>query len=358
VAASGKQHAGGGTGGDVFDVRVVAFAGGAAATLQGLQELFGLDREGAQRLVDSVPLVVRRAAPANEAQSFVAALRGIGAQVALERPSNQNAVEGRKLDPVPAARPAPPGARPAPPAPVRLAPPPPPKAAPGKAPPPRPREADPLPRPIMRAPTADLEFDFASVSGGDGLDAGLRSSLQPGGNGPGSRGRSEIDFSDEPDTGTLELDIGGSARTPASDRSAAVRNTVSERAAAVRAAIAERNASKTLSMPTPALAEQHAASEPRPEQLAGRISNPDIVRGVPGPMSRAAIVHKPGVDPKDSPARRRQIALLRVLGAIGVGALGVVFDSSIVYGNANLISVLAHAVGIYQLGVGLRGLTR
>jgi hypothetical protein len=358
VAASGKQHAGGGTSGDVFDVRVVAFAGGSAATLQGLQDLFGLDRDGAQRLVDSVPLVVRRAAPANEAQSFVAALRGIGAEVALERPSNQNAVEGRRPDPVPVARPAPPGARPAPPAPVRLAPPPPPKAAPGKAPPPPPREADALPRPIMRAPTADLEFDFASPSGGDSLDAGLRSSLQPGDNSSGSRTRTMIDFSDEPDTGTLELDIGGSARAPTSDRSAAVRNTVSERAAAVRAAIAERNASKTVSMPTPAHAEQHATPEPRAEQLAGRMSNPDLARGVPGPMSRAAVVHKPGVDPKDTPSRRRQIALLRVLVAIGIGALGVVFDSSIVYGNANLISVVAHAVGIYQLGVGLRGLTR
>ncbi|HKU43880.1 MAG TPA: ribosomal protein L7/L12, partial [Polyangiales bacterium] len=86
----------------MFDVRVVAFAGGSARTLQALQELFGLDREAAQRLVDNVPLVVRRAAPANEAQNYVDALRGIGAEVALERPD-------AAAEPAPAKKPPPPG---------------------------------------------------------------------------------------------------------------------------------------------------------------------------------------------------------------------------------------------------------
>jgi ribosomal protein L7/L12 len=355
VAASGKQHAGGGSGGDVFDVRVVAFAGGTAATLKGLQDLFGLDREGAQRLVDSVPLVVRRAAPANEAQSFVAALRGIGAQVALERAANQNGVgPTRNADPAAGPRPAPPGARPAPPAPARFAPPPPPKLAPGKAPPPPPREADPLPRPIMRAPSADLEFDIGSSSSGDGIDGLSRSSAQSAVVQKSSRGRNEIDFSGEPSTGALELDIGD--RDPAADRTGAARTNVAERPTAGRAANAERNTSKGVATPTPSSAEQQGSSESRAES-AGRMSVTDISRVGPGPMSRAAVVHKPGIDPKDQSSRRRQLALLRVLGAVGVAALGFVFDSSIAYGNANLISVVAHAVAIYQLGVGLRGLT-
>jgi ribosomal protein L7/L12 len=333
VAANGKQRAGGG-GGDVFDVRVVAFAGGSAATLQALQELFGLDRAGAQRLLDNVPLVVRRAAPANEAQTFVEALRGIGAQVALERP-------GSSPDPQSAPRvapPPPPGARPAPPPPVRLAPPPPPKPAAGKAPPPPPRDAEPLPRPIMRAPTADLEFDLVS---GQGL-AEPKSAMQRVSKRAGSR-RNEIDFSAEPDTGSLELDMGPGG-------SSATHNSMPARAATPdRSTAQERVAAK-------ASANDEFAGDRRSETYVPRASMPAIARGGAGPMSKAEVVHKPGIDNSAERTRARQIALLRVLGAVGIGALGVLFDSSIAYGNANLLSVLAHALAIYQLGVGLRGL--
>lgn len=359
MAANGKQRAGG-NGGDVYDVRVVAFAGGSAATLQALQDLFGLDREGAQRLVDSVPIVVRRGAPANEAQTFVDALRGIGAQVALERPSNSNALERprpaapRGAEPVAMPRPAPPGARPAPPVPVRVAPPPPPKAAPRKAPPPPPRDAEPLPRPIMRTPSADLEFDLASPSGGDGLGSEPRSSNQSiGSKQGGSRGRNEIEFSHESDAGRLELDI-GAGRPASSDRNAAVRGAPSDRSASDRGTAAERSAAKSTQQ---LLVLDQAAADSRADQLAGRMSNPDVARGGAGPMSRAAVVHKPGIDPKAGRARRRQIALVRLLGAVAIGALGVVFDSSILYGNANVMSVLAHALAIYQFGVGVRGMT-
>jgi hypothetical protein len=332
----------------VYDVRVVAFAGASAATLQALQDLFGLDRAGAQRLVDSVPLVVRRGAPANEAQSFVAALRGIGAQVALERPSNSNAIDRprptppRGAEPVVMARPAPPGAaRPAPPVPVRIAPPPPPKAAVRKAPPPPPRDADPLPRPIMRAATADLEFDLASP-GGDSFGSDPMSSIHPSGSKQGgSRGRNEIDFSGESDTGRLELDIGG-GRPESSDRSAPNRDAPSERT--------------TVKSTVQPLVPEQAAAEGRADQFAGRTPHLDVARGGAGPMSRAAVVHKPGIDPKAGRTRRRQVALVRVLGAVAIGALGVVFDSSILYGNANVMSVLAHALAIYQFGVGLRGM--
>jgi hypothetical protein len=321
-----------------------------------------LDRAGAQRLLDSVPLVVRRGAPANEAQSFLEALRGIGAQVALERPSNSNARDRprppaapRGGEPIAMRRPAPPAARPAPPVPVpvRAAPPPPPRAAAGKAPPPAPRDGDPLPRPIMRAPTADLEFDLASSSGGDGLDSDLRRSIDPlGSKQGGSRGRNEIEFGDDPDTGRLELDI-GSGPDAIPDRSAGARNAASDRSAATRSMASDRNAAKT---PLQSAVPDQAAAESRADHTAGRMSNPDVARGGAGPMSRAAVVHKPGIDAKAGRSRRRQIALLRVLGAVVIGALGVVFDSSILYGNANVISVLAHTLAIYQFGVGLRGM--
>jgi hypothetical protein len=86
------------------------------------------------------------------------------------------------------------------------------------------------------------------------------------------------------------------------------------------------------------------------------MANPDPARAVAGPMSRAEVVHKPGIDDSAKRTRHRQLSLLRVLAAVAIAGLGVVFDSSIVYGNANLLSVLAHALAIYQLGVGLRGL--
>jgi hypothetical protein len=106
-----------------------------------------------------------------------------------------------------------------------------------------------------------------------------------------------------------------------------------------------------------AKAADDAGVDRRGETYVPRVSMPDGVRSAAGPMSKAEVVHKPGIDNSAQRSRARQIALLRVLGGVGIAALGVLFDSSIVYGNANTLSVLAHAVAIYQLGVGLRGLS-
>jgi hypothetical protein len=212
----------------------------------------------------------------------------------------------------------------------------------------------------MRQVTADLEFDFAGPNGGDGFDSDPKPSTASfGSKKTESRGRNEIDFSNQSDTASLELDT-GSVRGAKSDASAAARTTSEQGAAARnltpergvnRIASSERGAAKTTQ---PTLSD----SERGGEQAAGRMSSTDLPRvGGAGPMSRAAVVHKPGIDPKAAPGRRRQIALLRVLGAIAIGTLGIMFDSSIMYGNANVLSVLAHALAIYQLGVGLRGMT-
>jgi hypothetical protein len=70
-------------------------------------------------------------------------------------------------------------------------------------------------------------------------------------------------------------------------------------------------------------------------------------------MSRAAVVQPVVAKVRDP--RKRQIALLRMLAALLIAACGIWLESSIVYGNANLGSVLAHAVAIYQLGLGVWG---
>ncbi len=331
VAAGGKQQAGG-PGSDVFDVRVVAFAGGSARTLQALQELFGLDRAAAQRLIESVPTIVRRAAPANEARDYVDALRGIGAEVSLERPANTNGSERSVL----AKPPPPPAVRRAPPPPPRAAPPPP-RTKVAKAPPPPPRD-EALPKPIMRAPTADLEFDLAD---GDGRSSpepmrsgddsrGEPKSGQAIGAASGKRARSVIEFDEGGGAGKLELDVEparGTIDKPASP------------SAGADDAASRRTLTGAVSLEPPV--------SPR---MAAQTS-----RG-PGPMSRAAVVVKTGPTAAFEGRRRRQIAVLRMLGAILIAATGFWLDSSIIHGTANLSSVLVHAFAIYQLGVGLRGM--
>jgi hypothetical protein len=215
----------------------------------------------------------------------------------------------------------------------------------------------------MRTATADLEFDFASPSGGDGFDPNPQAASTPsmGSKKTESRGRNEIDFSHQSGTASLELDV-GSVHGATSDRTAPARTT-SEQGAAARNLTPERGVNRIagsergVAKTTQSVVSDPVAVERAGEQFGGRMSSIDLARvGGAGPMSRAAVVHKPGIDPKSSPSRRRQIALLRLLSAVAIGALGVMFDSSIVYGNANLLSVLAHALAIYQFGVGIRGM--
>jgi hypothetical protein len=196
----------------------------------------------------------------------------------------------------------------------------------------------------MRAPTADLEFDLMSSQG---LDE-PRSSMQPIGKKSAPR-RNEIDFGAEPGAGSLELDV-GPARTDAAERLEPAWSASSERTVSSTSERSAMNAS-----PKPAVADP-SSGDRRSETFVPRMPSPEIPRAA-GPMSRAEVVHKPGIDNSAERTRRRQLSLLRVLGAVGIGAIGYVLDSSIVYGNANLLSVLAHAVAIYQLGIGLRGLT-
>jgi hypothetical protein len=193
----------------------------------------------------------------------------------------------------------------------------------------------------MRPLTADLEFDLL---GGDKLDE-PKSATQAVSKRAGTR-RNEIDFGAAPDAGSLELDM-GAVRPNAAQHSMPARAAVPE-PSAPKAAMHERSAAK---------AADDASVDRRGETYVPRVSMPDGVRSAAGPMSKAEVVHKPGIDNSAQRSRARQIALLRVLGGVGIAALGVLFDSSIVYGNANTLSVLAHAVAIYQLGVGLRGLS-
>jgi hypothetical protein len=343
--------------------------------LQGLQDVFGLDGSAAQHLLDNLPVVVKHAAPANEAQNYLQLLRGIGAEVELS-PAAAPGVPVRSPGGPPPAPPEalrPVGARPPPPPPprvasstagARVAPP-----VPGKAPPPPTAAAVPeaLPRPIMRPITKDLEYE---MSGSPGLGAPVpiaarEPSEEPesgedkpqSGAGAARAVRAEFEFDHANASERLELDLGSDAGA-AQPRAAgpAVTNSrapseaaqVSQRARTSRAAGARGAGAKQSRVP--------AADRSRPESASGSSEPTTLAERVPGPaMSRAAVVDQTARAQRDP--SQRTYALLRVLAAFTIAALGIWFDNSIAYGNANSLSVLAHAVAIYQLGLGLRGLT-
>jgi hypothetical protein len=338
--------------GDAFDIRVLAFAQARSRTLRGLQEIFGVDASTAVRILESVPAVVRRGVGAEQAQSYVTALQSIGAEVVLERPAaNPSAAEPRPVDPpvASAARRPPP-----PPGPLR------PRAAP-PAPPipafargssennanaPLPlRSSDlPLPRPILRPPSSDLEFDMTGqqddlggsmpqASGPDELD------YESGADASGRRGtrsgrREEIELDATDTSNRLDIDPAAAAATQRVDPST--------RDQAALGADNDQAQSES---------RVQGARTMRIADATQRLADPQR-----GPaMSRAAVVQRPAEAAASGP---RSLALLQLLAAVAVVVLGVWLDNTIIYGNATPFSVLVHGLALQQLGFSLWKLLR
>jgi ribosomal protein L7/L12 len=313
-ARSGQRtHAASGS----FDIRVLAFTGPPARTLRGLQQIFGVDAATAQRIVDSAPGIVRRAAPAQEAHSTVAALQSLGAQVVLEA-SGAAAPLARG-----AGRPLPPAAAEDPDAWPEL----------------ENVLNDPdVPRPA-RPPSADLEFDMLAAedviavaplraaepeSFEASLDGMEPSSAEPELHGTPAKllrtmRREELEL-DTSRVSALDVDLAAPARRHPALASAEARATRTQTAGLVK----------------PALDAGQNAAPP------GRATG------------KAAVLRHPPKPEKKSKA----LPLLSLLAAAGVGVSGVLLDNSIFYGNANLFSVLAHGLALQQLGYGLWGMTR
>lgn len=81
------------------------------------------------------------------------------------------------------------------------------------------------------------------------------------------------------------------------------------------------------------------------------VQRPQAATG-PAPLSAAAVVSRP-VPTKD---KARSIALLQLLIALAVVSIGHWSNSSPVYGNAGLLSVIAHGLALQQLLLGARRL--
>jgi hypothetical protein len=216
----------------------------------------------------------------------------------------------------------------------------------------------------MRAPAKDLEFDLAPPEGHDEPP----SAVALHGGAKAQRGtRQEIVFDTTRQTDRLELDLdhakpasreasqslGPRAETPATGtrpKTAATQRAAKPGAGALRAdphvsAAPRQDDADSGDGSAPATSAREAAL--RSQQASGE-------RSGAGPMSRAAVVQPVAIHVRDP--RQRQVALLRMCGALLIAASAIWLDSSIAYGNANLVSVLAHALVIYQLGVGVREL--
>jgi hypothetical protein len=343
-------------GGGAFDIHVVAFAGAPARSLQGLQRIFGVDATAAQRILDGVPGVLRRAAPPDEAEGYREALESIGAQVVLERvaPEEPALPAGRRVAPPPTPAAA-----------LRAGgPPPPPAASMGRGEPLRAARnlmdlsEPPLPRPVLRPPSEDLEFDMLATDEPEYGSDPLRGFGEP---------QQAIDDADpdephEPAEATrkgmrtmrreeLELDSGDSGG--ALDLALPTRSLGREPAGSQRREPTSRGEDAP-ALETEVTRAPSEAQASRTQRTAGPKTETSAAQRGPV-MSRAAVVEKRGVAQTQAP---RSLALMQLLAAVLVVGLGVRFDSSVVYGNASPFSVVVHGLAIQQFVLGVWGLFR
>jgi ribosomal protein L7/L12 len=363
-------------GGGSVDIRILAFHGPPARTLRGLQEIFGVDLGTAQRIFDNVPGVVRRGAPFEEAQSYVAALQSIGAQVTLEPTPS-----GPGLS-VPAGmgRPQPQASR---------RPPQPSIAANDSDPDAWPelenvlRDPD-APRPHERAPSSDLEFDVLSaedleedVVGVAPLRAahaqefdGYQDDRTGGRYGEPMRGLGEPAGMGEPRGEFADFDDQRSGASEPSAVASREHNTVSMRRdeldlSGAGGGMLDVDASAKQRAPTARPAARIGTGNPELRPAGGRTATggmrrPSIAAPTSGTGGARTTTGKAAVleHPEKAPARPRARALLSLLAACAVAAIGVVFDNSIFFGNASWFSVVAHGLALHQLGLAVWGLLR
>ena len=310
-----------------YDIHVLAFPAASPRTVQGLCDLFGVDVQSAQRVIASVPMVLRQHVPAAEAEACAQALRKLGARVLLEPPQQRE-------------------------------PPPPPAAAylqhtahwPGAG-----RGAnDNLPRPAPRAAAPDLEYDVLSA-----LDAALD---EHAGHEP-MRGGAPRNLAQELALEQLEEPMESSQ--PRGEQSAAEASMREGRQDELDlAGGGGAHGSMELELDAgPAHARRKAADARPRKPVQHRSVERDAPSGTTQPRlpiaptgaSRAALVeHKKPAEPQAA----RSIPLLQLMAACGVFAAGYWTESSVIYGSASLLSVVLHGLALQQLLLGLRGLLR
>lgn len=284
-----------------YDVKVLAFPAASARTVQGLMQLFRIDQAAAERLIASVPLLLTQQVTSADAEACAQALRKLGARVVVELSAPAMAQpQPARWDQESALE----------------------------------EDLLPQPRAVPIANDAQLEYDVLSAQEpGYAEHASISTSLRDG----------------------LDMELGTSEPDHMLDDAALRRprqDAIELQAGRSHAPGLELDEPAPRHQPKPSpqveRARQHAQEQ---KPAAQPITRPRAADG-PAPHGRAAVVQRAG------PARpqSRTVPLLQVCFALGVAAVGYWADSSVIFGSASLLSVIAHGVALYQLVLGVRGL--
>ncbi len=379
-----------GSSADTFDVSVVAWSDAGEQTVETLEALFGIDRATAERLVSSVPVMVKRGVLLADAESFVRALESVGAQVTMENtpgepvPEDVGPTSLAPRAPAPTSLPRPPIRR------VQTGP----VTLPSSA---AAREnasvSVPGPRPRVATPAPDQWGSRAPVPPGSRVPAppGSRVPSPPASRVPSQPSRVPTRPISRPISQDVAIELigndGHSMRSLGS-RPARVRSFDDTEEPDYRRGVTlrgQRNldldpGSERLDLstnallsrgPAPTLAEP-VRSRPQSADLGGEVSGPSLARppiagGAAPAASPAATANetpavraapKPPADPRAGRAKRWSVAFGRLFLGLGIAAAGLWFDDSILRGNATIPALGLHAFGIYQLGLGVREVFR
>lgn len=279
----------------VFDVKVLAFPAATPHTVQGLMQLFNIDQASAERLIADVPLLLNQQVTGAEAEACAQSLRKLGARVVVEPAALPTAHTARWSQPASFEE-----------------------------------DLLPQPRALTVANDTELEYDVLSEQDtGYVAHQSISTSLRDG-----------VDMelgNDEPDL--------------------LANDTMLRRSRQESIDLQAGPASPDLELAAPAASREKKAERARPrpqkqetpaDQPAAR---PRLAEGV-SPHGRAATVQHT----LEAQKATRTLPLLQVLFAFAVAAIGHWADSSVIFGNASLWSVIAHGAALYQLILGVRGL--
>jgi len=277
----------------VFDVKVLAFPAATPHTVQGLMQLFRIDQSSAERMIADVPLLLNRQVTGAEAEACAQSLRKLGARVVVEPAALPTAHQARWSQPSAFEE-----------------------------------DLLPQPRAVPVANDNELEYDVLSdQEPGYVAHQSISTSLRDG---------VDMDLgNEEPDLMTSDTAL-RRARQDALDLQAEV-------------------TSPDLELAAPAKAPEKHPQRARPQKQEGPAAQPAArprAAEGPAPHARAAVA-----GPAASPDKAtRTVPLLQLCFALAVAAIGYWADSSVIYGNAGVWSVIAHGVALYQLFLGVRGL--
>jgi hypothetical protein len=278
----------------LYDVKVLAFPAASARTVQGLMQLFSLDQAAAERLIAAAPLLLTQQVSGQDAEVCAAELRKLGARAVVE----PSAAHGGGLE----------------------------------------EDLLPQPRAVPVANDTELEYDvLSSQEPGYVAHQSISTSLRAPMDlelGTGETDRMFEDKSSRRMQRQDELDLQTDDYGPGGP------------SLELAAALPSRQASPK----APAERTRPEPREPAKQETAARAR---VTAEGPSPHARAAVVARPATEESST----RTLALFQVCFALAVGAVGYWTDSSVIYGNAGMWSVLAHGVALYQLVLGLRELT-